>query len=114
MLSADGGTVAFTSQASNLDPADTDSGFDVYVEKLSTTPVSVSIGNDAVLEGDRGSRFAIMPVRLSAASAGPVTVDFTTVDGTARSGGDYAARRGTLTFLPGQRTKGDRRAGSRR
>lgn len=75
--------------------------------------MSVAIGNDAVLEGDRGARFAILPVRLSAAGSVPVTVEFRTVNGTASASADYAARRGTLTFLPGQRTTKPRHASTR-
>ena len=40
-------------------------------------------------------------VSLSAASDEVVTVDFTTVDGTAFAGVDYVATSGTLTFEPG-------------
>jgi hypothetical protein len=42
-------------------------------------------------------------IRLSAASATPVSVDYATVDGTARAGIDYAAiPPTTITFAPGQ------------
>jgi chitinase len=43
-------------------------------------------------------------VSLSAASDQVVTVDFTTVDGTALAGVDYAFTSGTLTFAPGVTT----------
>ena len=33
----------------------------------------------------------------------PITVDFTTMDGTAKAGADYVATSGTLTFAPGER-----------
>ena len=45
-------------------------------------------------------------VRLSYSSALPVSVDYTTADGTAtRADGDYEALSGTLTFNPGETTK---------
>jgi urease beta subunit len=44
-------------------------------------------------------------VYLSAASEDVVTVDFTTADGTAVAGVDYAATFGTLTFAPGETSK---------
>ncbi len=44
-------------------------------------------------------------VRLDAASAKPITVDFATSDGSATAGADYAAQTGTLTFAPGERAQ---------
>jgi hypothetical protein len=44
-------------------------------------------------------------VSLSAASDEVVTVDYSTVDGTAAAGTDYAAASGTLIFRPGETTK---------
>jgi len=41
-------------------------------------------------------------VTLSAPSANTVTVDYTTVDGSATAGSDYTAQNGTLTYAPGQ------------
>jgi hypothetical protein len=40
-------------------------------------------------------------VALDRRSEFPVTVSFTTVDGTARAGVDYLSRSGVLTFAPG-------------
>jgi chitinase len=42
-----------------------------------------------------------VPVALSAASASTVTVNYATVNGTARAAHDFAATSGTLTFAPG-------------
>ena len=44
-------------------------------------------------------------VSLSAAYVQAVTVSFRTVNGTAKSGEDYVARSGTLTFAPGETAK---------
>jgi aryl-phospho-beta-D-glucosidase BglC (GH1 family) len=44
-------------------------------------------------------------VTLDRAATSPVTVDFRTIDGTAKAGIDYLATTGTLTFAPGEMTK---------
>lgn len=56
-------------------------------------------------EGHTGGTPFVFTVSLSASSASPVTVDFTTRDGTALAGSDYTATSGTLTFAPGEVTK---------
>ena len=48
---------------------------------------------------------AAFTIRLDYASAGPVTVTYTTADGTATAGSDYTTTTGTVTFLPGQTTQ---------
>jgi hypothetical protein len=66
---------------------------------------AVAIGNAAVVEGNAGTTSAVFTVTLNAASGRTITVDYTTVDGTASAGSDYSAATGTLTFTPGQTTK---------
>jgi hemolysin type calcium-binding protein/WD40 repeat protein len=51
-LSADGSSVAFTSHASNLDPADTDAVSDVYVKNLSTGEITLASTSDSGTKGD--------------------------------------------------------------
>jgi sugar lactone lactonase YvrE len=58
--------------------------------------ISSSTGN-TVVRYDR-----VVNVTLSAASSTPVTVSYTTVDGTAVAGTNYDANSGTVTFAPGQ------------
>ena len=53
-------------------------------------------GEDATLD------FA---VTLSAPAPGPVTVDYATLDASAKAGEDYEARSGTLSFAPGETAK---------
>jgi hypothetical protein len=45
-LSADGSRIAFTSRATNLDPADTDDLYDVYVKDLTTGDISLASTSD--------------------------------------------------------------------
>jgi hypothetical protein len=66
---------------------------------------SLAVSDAMVTEGDSGTKNALFTVSLSAASAGPVTVDYATVDGSAKAPGDYAATSGTLTFAPGELSK---------
>jgi hypothetical protein len=66
---------------------------------------SLSISDATVIEGNTGTRLATFTVTLSPASNQPVTVSYTTANGTATSGSDYLATAGTLTFAPGQTSK---------
>jgi Ca2+-binding RTX toxin-like protein len=59
--------------------------------------LSVTDGAAAEWEGA-----AVLTVRLSAASAFDVRVDYATADGTAGQPGDYQAEAGTLDFAPGE------------
>jgi ELWxxDGT repeat protein len=66
---------------------------------------SVSVGDATVTEGHAGTRSATFTVTLSTASDQPVTVAYSTADGTATAGSDYQADSGTLTFAPGELSK---------
>src|SRR5262249_3360868 len=67
----------------------------------------ISISDVSKKEGKKNQTTQFtFTVTLSAAYDQSVTMSFRTVDGTAKaSDGDYVARTGTLTFLPGQTTK---------
>ena len=66
---------------------------------------SLSIADAGVAEGNRGeSPTMTFTVTLSPAATLPVTVDWTTADGTAEAGTDYTAGSGTLTFDAGENT----------
>jgi hypothetical protein len=54
-LSHDGTRVAFWTQATNLDPADTDTNGDVYVKDLTTSDITLASTSDTEAKGDRGS-----------------------------------------------------------
>jgi uncharacterized repeat protein (TIGR01451 family) len=54
-LSADGTKVAFPSQATNLDPTDTDTLFDVYMKDLTTGNIVLASTSDAGTKGDNST-----------------------------------------------------------
>jgi hypothetical protein len=62
---------------------------------------AISIDDVNLSEGSAGTTSANFTVALSAASGQPVTVNWTTANGTATAGTDYVAAGGTLTFSPG-------------
>jgi hypothetical protein len=66
---------------------------------------TVSIADASVLEGDVGTTTLSLPVALSGPSGREVDVDYTTADGTATAGSDYAATTGTLVFAAGETSK---------
>jgi hypothetical protein len=66
-----------------------------------TGPLSVSIDDVTVTEGNTGTTNAVFRVALSASSGQTVTVDFATANGTASAPSDFTAQNGTLTFSGG-------------
>ncbi|MEM1433785.1 MAG: Calx-beta domain-containing protein [Pseudomonadota bacterium] len=67
-------------------------------------PLSLSIADLSVTEGDSGAVAARFTVALSGTSTSPVLVDYATADGSAVAGSDYAAASGTLSIAAGQRS----------
>jgi len=66
------------------------------------TPPGVSVAGVTVTEpSGTGTAQAAFAVTLSKASTTPVTIGYTTANGTATAGTDYTATTGTLTFAPG-------------
>jgi arylsulfatase A-like enzyme len=61
---------------------------------------SISVADVSSLEGNTGTKAFPFLVTLSGPSAYPVTVSYATADDTARSGADYIAASGTVTFAP--------------
>jgi hypothetical protein len=108
-LAADGQWVAFFSSGSNLDPGDTDSINDVYVKQLGpgacVPGVAISISDVIKKEGDRGRTRFVFTVTLSAPASGRVTVEYSTLDGSAEATSDYIAASGTLRFARGQTSR---------
>ncbi len=96
------GDESFTVELSNPTVATIDDGSGLgNIDDTPDTPtVSISDGApDPAVEGTDPS--ISFTVTLSNASDVPVTVDFTTQDGSAEAGSDYTAQSGTLTFDPG-------------
>jgi probable HAF family extracellular repeat protein len=65
----------------------------------------VTISDATVTEGNSGIRNAMFTVTLSAAGTEPVSVNFTTANGSATASSDYQANSGTLTFGPGETSR---------
>ncbi|ODU00866.1 MAG: hypothetical protein ABS79_02645 [Planctomycetes bacterium SCN 63-9] len=55
--------------------------------------------------GSTGPRTAVFTVTLSQAGSLPITVAYSTINGTATAGSDFTAVSGTLTFAPGVTTQ---------
>lgn len=64
--------------------------------------VTLAIADSDTPEGDGGTGTLAFPVTLSGPSAFPVTVGFSTANGTATAPGDFTATSGTLSFAAGQ------------
>ena len=74
-------------------------------DNLRDTP-ELWVGDVVVDEKAGEARFVVTLGRVwGQSSLSTVTVDYTTVDGSARAGEDYGASSGKLTFLPGESTK---------
>ncbi len=73
---------------------------------ITQTPLpTLTINNATLNEGNSGTTPFTFTISLSAALAQPVTVNYTTVNGTATAGEDYTAANGTITFAPGEVNK---------
>jgi uncharacterized membrane protein len=65
---------------------------------------AVSIGDVAVFEGNTGTRSAGFLLTISPMTSSPVTVSYSTANGTAVAGSDYTATSGTVTIPSGRTT----------
>jgi len=65
----------------------------------------LAVSDAAVKEGDTGTTDLLFRVNLLPPNSQTVTVNFSTSNGTAEAGSDYAATNGTLTFAPGETSK---------
>ena len=66
----------------------------------------ISIADVSVAEGASGSTTRVqVTVSLSGPSAAPVSVEFSTADGTAIAGQDYTQRTGIVSFAPGETSR---------
>jgi hypothetical protein len=68
-------------------------------------PLTLSIQDGSVWEGNRGTSNVAVVVTLSRGSSQAITVSYRTADGTAKAKEDYTATSGTLTFQPGETSR---------
>jgi hypothetical protein len=68
-------------------------------------PLKVSIANARAIQVDKGQRPVKVLVYLSRAATEPVTVKYSTKNGSAKAGVDYVATNGLITFQPGEAAK---------
>ncbi len=75
--------------------------FDSLEDRMLLSVPSLSINDVSVTEGNSGNTTAAFKVTLSSMSMTPVTVQYSTADGTATAVSDYTATSGTLYISPG-------------
>ncbi len=89
-----------------VDDDEADSGSDTELPAPPAPPSPslprISIGDASINEGDEGIRHLRFDVSLDRAPDRMVTVDYTTMDGTAKAGSDYRRRNGRITFPVGE------------
>lgn len=64
--------------------------------------VSLFVSDPVLLEGDSGQTDAVFEIQLSRAADTDLTINYTTVDGTAVAGSDYVSTSGTVVIETGQ------------
>ena len=107
---AAGGQASFGFEAKPGSGGTTASGFTLNGTADTPTPPpvvvpTISIDDASITEGDSGTSQLTFTVKLSQAASGPVTVNYSTANGTATAGSDYSALTGTITFAAGETTK---------
>jgi hypothetical protein len=68
---------------------------------LDDDPAGLWVGDASVVEPSTGTVDAVFTVGLGPAAAAPVTVSYSTADGSALAGADYVAESGLVTLDPG-------------
>ena len=105
-----GGQASFGFEAKPGSGGTTATGFTLNGTADTPTPPpvvvpTISIDDASITEGDSGTSQLTFTVKLSQAASGPVTVNYSTANGTATAGSDYSALTGTITFAAGETTK---------
>ena len=65
----------------------------------------ISIADAITAKGEKGQKAVEVMVFLSKSASNPVTVKYSTENGTAKAGVDYVATSGSISFEPGERMK---------
>jgi hypothetical protein len=68
-------------------------------------PPKLSVTGGSVKEGNAGTSTVLVTIALSGPALGPVSVRWTTANGTATAGSDYTATTGTAAFTRGESVK---------
>src|SRR5262245_36226420 len=68
------------------------------LEDRRTPSAMLTVGDVTVLEGNAGTRNAVVTVRLTEPHSNSITVNYTTANGSATAGSDYLAVAGKLSF----------------
>ncbi|MBE9008944.1 hypothetical protein IQ250_01785 [Pseudanabaenaceae cyanobacterium LEGE 13415] len=68
-------------------------------------PPAITIADTSISEGQSGTKVMTFTLTLAAPSEKPVSVNYSTANGTAIAGQDYIATNGTVQFQPGQTTR---------
>ena len=96
-------TITLSNLSANAQPGDLQAtGTILDNESVPTLSISDGVPNPATEGTDASITYR---VSLSHASAFPVTVDYTTLDGSAVAGQDYEAKSGQISFAPLETTK---------
>jgi hypothetical protein len=66
---------------------------------------AASVADASTTEGNSGTKALVFTVTLSAATPQTVTIPYTTTNGTATAGSDYAASAGSVTFTANQTSR---------
>jgi VCBS repeat-containing protein len=106
IVAQNGGVVVKHLKTTNSDGVD----FLTNVERLqfadqTTNGNFLTVSDSAIAEGDAGTKKLIFTVSLFAPATGPVSVNYSTTNGTAAAGSDFTAATGTLNFAIGETSK---------
>jgi hypothetical protein len=104
-MAADGSGVAYFSNASDLIGYDSNGGFEDVFYYVNFHRQGQIHFRAAVTRAGEAEAKATVTVVLEGGADVPVSVDYSTADGTAIAGSDYAPASGTLTFAPGEAEK---------
>ncbi|HWB50586.1 MAG TPA: Calx-beta domain-containing protein [Stellaceae bacterium] len=103
-----GGQMSFGFQATPGADGTAAGGFVIDgADSIAPPPVlpALSVADASTAEGNSGMSQFLFTVTLSQPAGGPVTVRYSTANGTAAAGSDYAAVSGTLSFAAGETSK---------